>query len=420
LLISFFTGAFRRPRRGSWVALFLLLIAVLAAGVSGYALPDDSLSGTGLRIVQGIVLSIPLIGTWLSGLLFGGGFPGTIIETLYPVHFAIVPALIVILIALRARSAYRNKPPQFAAGGREENNVVGISLLPKAAARAGGLFALVVGLLVGIAATVQITPVWVYGPADSGVVSAGSQPDWYTGFLDGALRLVPPGWEFVLFDRTWTLALLVPLVVIGLYLLTVAVYPFLEGWISKDKTEHHILDRPRNAATRTGVGVAGMVFYGVLWLAASADVIALVLSVSFEGVILTLQITLLAGPVVGFVLTKRVSLALQRKDRELVEHGYETGRIVRLPGGEYVEVHHPLDEQERWKLSAHVHPHAVDARPNEAGKLSLLERVRAALAKRFYADRIEPRPSRAQTEMTTESGPGSLAAAAQDEPVHVP
>lgn len=389
LLVSFFTGAFRRPRRGSWVALFLLLIAALAGGWSGYALPDDMLSGSGLRIVHGIVLSIPLVGTWISSILFGGEFPSTIIENLYLIHILIVPVAIVLLIAVRARSSYRNRPPQFAAGGREEGNIVGIPLLPHAAVRAGGLFSIVLGVLVLIAAAVQISPVWSYGPADPGNVSAGSQPDWYTGFLDGALRLVPPNWEFVLFDRTWTPALLVPLVVIGVFLLTVAVYPFLEGWISKDSREHHILDRPRNAANRTGIGVAGMTFYGVLWLAASADIMALLFSLTFESIITTLQITLIAGPVLAFFVTQRICLALQKKDRDLVEHGYETGRIVRLPGGEYVEVHEPLDDYERWRLSAHTHPDAVDARPDRAGRLPAIERLRASVARRFFADRIE-------------------------------
>ncbi|MDP3951967.1 cytochrome b N-terminal domain-containing protein [Microbacterium sp.] len=389
LLVSFFTGAFRRPRRGSWVALFLLLIAVLAGGWSGYALPDDALSGTGLRIVHGIVHSIPFVGTWIASFLFGGEFPSTIIENLNLIHVAVVPAALLLLIAIRARSAYRNRPPQFAAGGREEDNVVGIPILPRAAARSGGFFSIVVGVLVLMAAAVQISPVWAYGPADPGTVSAGSQPDWYTGFLDGALRLVPPGWEFVLFDRTFTLALLAPLVVIGAFLLIVAVYPFLEGWLSKDKTDHHILDRPRNTATRTGIGVAGMMFYGVLWLAASADVMALVFQLSFESVIVTLQVALIAGPVLAFMLTRRICLALQKKDRDLVLHGYETGRVVRLPGGEFVEVHQPLDEQERWRLAAHAHPEAIDARPSESGQLSLVERMRAALAAMFYADRVE-------------------------------
>lgn len=365
LLVTFFTGAFRRPRRGSWLMLFLLLIVVLAGGWSGYALPDDMLSGSGLRIVEGIALGIPLIGTWLATVLFGGEFPGRIIENLSLVHMLIVPLGLLVLIAGRARSAYKNRPPQFAAGGRDEDNVVGVPLLPNAAVRAGGFFAVVVGLLVLLATLVTVNPIWAYGPADPGNASAGSQPDWYTGFLDGALRLVPPGWEFQFLDRTWTLAVLAPLVVVGVFLLVVALYPLLEGWLTRDRADHHLLDRPRNTPVRTATGVAGVIFYGVLWTAGSADIIALVFHVSFEMVILTLQVALLVAPPTGFFIAQRVCIALQRKDRGLVLHGFETGRIVRMPGGEYIEVHQPLDEYERWRLTAHQQAYAVEARPGE-------------------------------------------------------
>lgn len=390
LLVTFFTGAFRRPRRGSWLMLFFLLIVVLAGGWSGYALPDDMLSGSGLRIVEGITLGIPLIGTWLSTILFGGEFPGRIIENLHLVHVLVVPVGLLLLIALRARSAYRNKPPQFAAGGRDESNVVGVPLLPHAAVRSGGFFAVVVGLLVLMATLVTVNPIWSYGPADPGNASAGSQPDWYTGFLDGALRLVPPGWELQLLDRTWTLAVLVPLVVVGAFLLVVALYPFLEGWIMHDKVEHHILDRPRNATVRTSIGTAGVIFYGVLWTAGSADIIALLFHVSFEMVILTLQAALVVGPLLGYVIARRVCIALQRKDRDLVLHGYETGRIVRMPGGEYIEVHQALDAYERWRLTAHKPTQAVEARPDEDGRLRRSERIRGWLAVRLLADRLPP------------------------------
>lgn len=349
LLVTFFTGAFRRPRRAGWVLLFLLLIAALAGGWSGYALPDDMLSGTGLRIVEGITLGIPVVGTWMKDLLFGGQFPGEIIERLYPLHLVVVPAMIA-LIVVRVALLARHQPPQFAGPGRTAANVVGVPLFPNAAARAGGLFLIVSGMLMLIAATVTINPIWLYGPASPGDAGAGSQPDWYTGFLDGALRLVPPGWEFVALDRTWTLAVLVPLAVIGVFLLLVVVYPFLEERITGDRGEHHLLDRPRNMPTRTGIGVAGVVFYATLWAAGSADLIADAFSLTIEGVVLTMQIVLVVGPAIGFTLARRVCLGLQRKDRDVVLHGFETGRIVRLPGGEYIEVHEPVDEHERWRL----------------------------------------------------------------------
>lgn len=385
LLVTFFTGAFRRPRRAGWVLLFLLLVAALAGGWSGYALPDDMLSGTGLRIVEGIVLGIPFVGTPLKDLLFGGAFPGENIAHLYPLHLAVVP-LMAVLIAVRAALLLRHRPPRFAGPGR-----TGVPLLPTAAARAGGLLLIVMGVLMLISATVTINPIWLYGPASPGDAGAGSQPDWYTGFLDGALRLVPPGWELVAFDRTWTLAVLAPLAVVTAYLLLVAAYPFIEEWILGDHREHHLLDRPRNTPTRTGVGVAGVVFYGVLWGAASADVIAAAFSVSIEGVVLVFQLLLLAGPAVAFALTRRVCLGLQRRDRDMLLHGFETGRIVRLPGGEYVEVHEELDRDERRRLLDVDRPAtAAIAAATTAPRGRPLERLRARLARVFFDSRLEP------------------------------
>lgn len=354
LAVSFFTGAFRRPRRLSWVLLFALLIVSLAGGWSGYALPDDMLSGTGLRIVEGIVLGIPVIGTWLSWLLFGGEFPGQIVEHLYPVHIAVVPVLLVLLLAARWHEGYVHGPAHVPGQvqGRSRRAATGIPVWPELAVRAGGLLAIVTGLLVLVAATVTVGPIWLYGPSSPGDAGAGSQPDWYTGFLDGALRLVPPGWEVEWLGRTWTLAVLVPLAVVGVFLLIVAAYPVIEEWLSGDAREHQVLDRPRTVPTRTGIGVAGIVLYGALWGAGSADLLATHFHVALEAVVHTFQAAVVLGPPVAFWLTRRVCVALQKKDQSILLHGYETGRIVRLPGGEYVEVHGVVDAAERSRLAA--------------------------------------------------------------------
>jgi ubiquinol-cytochrome c reductase cytochrome b subunit len=390
LLVTFFTGGFRKPRQGSWVLLFLLFIIALVGGWSGYALPDDMLSGTGLRIVEGIVLSIPFIGTWLSTFLFGGQFPGEIIAHLYPIHVAIVPALFIVFLAVRIAVAYAHRAPQFAGPGRTEENVVGHPMWPNAAARAGGLLLAVMAVVFLIAATVTVGPIWLFGPSSPSDASAGSQPDWYTGFLDGALRLVPPGWEFVWLDRTWTPALLVPLIVVGVFFAIVVAYPFVESWISGDRREHNILDRPRNAPTRTAIGVAGITFYGTLWGAASADLVAHQFHLALETVILTFQILVVMGPALAFFLTRRICFALQKKDRELVLHGFETGRIVRLPGGEYVEVHQSLDRYARWRLTDFEDYAPLVLRPDESGAVPRLQRLRAALSRFFFEDRISP------------------------------
>src|SRR6185437_12129139 len=162
--------------------------------------------------------------TWLSWLFFGGELPGRIIENLYPIHIAVVPVLLIAFVALWIRNAYRDAPLRYPGD-------VGVPAYPNAAIRAGGLFAIVAGVVMLLAATVTVAPVWLFGPSSPGDASAGSQPDWYTGFLDGALRLVPPGWEIVWLGRTWTLAVLVPLAAVGLFLAAVAFYPFFVGWV---------------------------------------------------------------------------------------------------------------------------------------------------------------------------------------------
>lgn len=390
ILVTFFTGGFRRPRQPMWVALCLLLIVALVGGWSGYALPDDLLAGTGLRIVEGIVLGIPVLGTWTAALLFGGEFPGRIIETVYPIHVAVVPAALIVLIAVRARSAYVHRPMQFPGPGRTERNVVGISMWPNAVVRAGGLLALVSGMLVLIGASVTISPVWLYGPASPSDASAGSQPDWYTGFLDGALRLVPPGWEIAILDHTLTLAVLAPLAGVGVFLALVIAYPYLEGWISQDLREHHLLQRPRHAPTRTGIGFAGLTVFVTLWTAGSADVIAVAFQLSFESVIVVLQVTLLLGPILAFSLSRRVAIGLRYRDLEVDLHGFETGRIVRLPGGEYIETHQPVEDSERLRLVSSEQINPLHITPNEDGKLTVLARTRGRIAAWFFEDRITP------------------------------
>lgn len=341
LLIMFFRGAFRRPRRLRWLLVFGLLVVALLGGWSGYALPDDSLSGTGLRIFEGIVLGIPVIGTLVSALLFGNEFPGRVLESLYLIHVWVVLALLVIILGGLLRGWLRDRPARFSDRRRIGPAPVEVALFPTATVRLTGLFAAAVAVIMVMASTMTISPIWLYGPADSGSASAGSQPDWYTGFLDGALRLVPPGWEVTWFGYTWTLAVIAPLAVISAFMLLVAIYPFVEERFTKDRLDHDVLDRPRDAPTRTGVGVAGMIFYGVLWGAASADIAATMFHVSLNVVLTVLQVAIVTGPVIGFAIARSICRWLQRRDEDVAAHGYETGRIVRLPSGGYVEDHLP-------------------------------------------------------------------------------
>lgn len=391
MLRIFFTGAFRKPRELNWVIGFILFILAMAEGFTGYSLPDDLLSGNGLRIIDGMVKGIPLIGTWTSFLLFGGEFPGTdIVGRLYSLHILLLPAIILVLIALHLLFVVVHKHTQYSGPGRTPENVVGYPIMPVYASKAGGFFFIVFGIVMLIASLFTINPIWNYGPYDPSPVSAGTQPDWYIGFADGILRLAPSNWDIVLFDHTFSFGILVPLTVVGLFIMIVLFYPFIEAWITGDKREHHLLDRPRNAATRTAIGAAGVTFYACLWAAASSDIIATHFKVTMEGVIHTLQVLLFVGPVIAYFIAKRTCLALQKKDRSIALHGYESGRIVRLPGGEYIEVHEPVDDFERWKLVSHEAYQPLMIRPDSRGRITVAQRARAGLSRWFFEDRIDP------------------------------
>jgi ubiquinol-cytochrome c reductase cytochrome b subunit len=391
MLRVFFTGAFRKPREINWVVGFMLFVLGMAAGFTGYSLPDDLLSGNGLRIIDGMIKGLPVIGAYTSSLLFGGEFPGEqIVARLYGLHILLVPALILIFIVIHLFMVVIHKHTHYSGPGRKDTNVVGYPLMPVYVAKAGGFFFIVFGVIMLIAATFTINPVWNYGGYDPSPVSAGTQPDWYIGFLDGALRLAPTHLEVHAGGVTWVWNILLPMIVgVGL-LAVVAVYPFIEAWVTGDKREHHVLDRPRNAPTRTAIGAAGVVFYAVLWAGAGTDLMATNFRMSLNSVLSTMQILTILGPIVAYIVTKRVCLSLQRKDREIALHGRETGRIIRLPHGEYIEVHEPLDSFEQYKLVDFKDYQPTLARPNAQGKITIRARMRAGLSRFYFEDRIVP------------------------------
>jgi ubiquinol-cytochrome c reductase cytochrome b subunit len=391
MLRVFFTGAYRKPREINWLVGFLLFVLAMAEGFTGYSLPDDLLSGNGLRIIDGMIKGVPIVGTWLSNLIFGGEFPGTqVVGIFYSVHILLLPAILAAAIGVHLVLLVVNKHTQFAGPGRTEDNVVGVPIMPVFAAKAGGFFFIIFGVLALTGSLVTINPIWAYGPYDPSPVSAGTQPDWYIGVADGALRLVPPGLEFELWGFTVSLNILIPIAVLGIFLLLVAIYPFIEGWITGDQREHHMTQRPRNAPRRTAIGAAGVTFYAALWAAAGSDLIATHFKLSIESVIHACQALLIVGPIIAYVVAHRICIGLQKKDREIALHGFESARIVRLPGGEYIEVHEQLSDYERWKLIDFEDYKPLMLRPNKKGKIPVTERVRAVLSNWFFEDRIAP------------------------------
>jgi ubiquinol-cytochrome c reductase cytochrome b subunit len=393
----FFTGAFRKPRELNWLVGFTLMILGLLAGFSGYSLPDDVLSGNGLRIADGVALAVPIIGTYASYLLFGGQFPGTdLIPRLFTVHILVVPGLILALIGLHLFFVVLHKHTQYPGSGRTNKNVVGYPLFPIYVAKAGGYFFIVFGVIALLGATMSINPVWNYGPFDPSPVSAGAQPDWYMLFLEGALRLMPGQAEIVIGGFTLSLNIIVPAMIVPGVLFTVlAIYPFLEAWVTGDNREHHLLDRPRNRPFRTGFGVSLLVAFVILVLAGSNDLIATHFHLSINDITWVFRVLIFVGPWFAFWVTKRICLGLQRKDRELVLHGHETGRIVRFASGEYIEVHKPLDAHERWIRVQHdaIRPLEIEPAEDSRGvrrKGYRVDRLRQRISKVFYEDRVEP------------------------------
>ncbi|MFF5324025.1 cytochrome bc complex cytochrome b subunit [Janibacter hoylei] len=398
MLRVFFTGAFRKPRELNWVIGCVLSLLALVEGFAGYSLPDDLLSGTGLRAAQGFMVAAPVIGSYLSYGFFGGTFPGEdIIPRLYSVHILLLPALLIALFTVHIVLVALQKHTQYPGPGKTNDNVVGFPVMPVYAAKAGGFFFIVFGGIALISALVQINAVWVHGPYEPNATTAGAQPDWYMGFPDGALRLLPGFMEFETFGFTWAWPVIVgALMVIPAFYGGMIAYPFIEAWVTGDKREHHLLDRPRNAPTRTALGMAALTLYGVLMFAASNDIIAIKFSMSINDITQILRVLTFVGPVIAFWATKRICLSLQRHDRDLVLHGRETGRIQRGAAGDFHEIHEPLDPHTRWTLVQHeavapleLEP-AVDANGVEDKKKARKNKLRARLYSFYFDGAVQP------------------------------
>jgi len=338
----FFTGAFRKPRELNWLIGIGLMTLGLLEGFCGYSMPDDLLSGTGLRIFDAVILSIPVVGTWLSFLIFGGDYPGTVIVgRMYIVHVLIVPGLIAALIGAHLALLVRQKHTDFPGPLRTEHNVVGERLYPTYSLKAGGFFFIVFAVCSGLGGLAQINPVWLWGPYNTAQVSAGSQPDFYIGFLEGSLRLFP-SWGIRVYYHTIPPVFWAAVVLPGLMFTAAAIYPFLEARLTHDHAAHHLLQRPRDAPVRTGLGCMAIAFYAVLLASGGNDVIAKAFDISLNAVTWAGRIGLLVLPPLAYLAAYHVCLGLERHDRALLEHGIETGVIRRLPNGEYIELHQPL------------------------------------------------------------------------------
>jgi ubiquinol-cytochrome c reductase cytochrome b subunit len=311
LVRIFFTGAFRRPRQLNWMIGVTLLVLAVFSGFTGYSIVDDLLSGTGLAIGYSVLLSVPFVGPWLAFLLFGGAVPNaSVIPRLTSIHTMLLPALIFGLLALHLLIVWRQKHTNYPGPGRTNQRIVGTRLWPVYATKSVGFFFLVFGVLVALGAFLEINPVWLYGPYDPAAVSAGSQPDWYVGWLEGALRLFP-NWEPNIFgvlipNPFFGGALLGLIILVGLYL-----YPFLEQRITGDREVHHVLDRPSRRPGRTALGAGFIAFFLLLTIAGSNDVIAVLFGSRVETLRDVLRILVIVIPLavagITFIICRRLA-----------------------------------------------------------------------------------------------------------------
>ena len=270
----FFTAAYRRPREINWTVGMTLLVLALVNGFFGYSMCDDLLSNAGLRIGYAIALSIPIIGPWLSFIVMGGTVPASAtIPRFYALHIFAVPAVIAALIAVHLGIIWRQYHTNYPGPGRSNTSIVGSRLWPVYTLKSMGLFLLLLSIVAALGGFVQIDPVWIYGPANPAAILPGAQPDWYLGWIEGAMRLFP-GVNLrigsYLVPEVFFPAVLFP----GLFFVVLYAYPFLEEAFSWKVRAHNILRLPSQHPFNTALGCSIFAGLVVLEFAGSDDVIS--------------------------------------------------------------------------------------------------------------------------------------------------
>jgi ubiquinol-cytochrome c reductase cytochrome b subunit len=224
------------------------------------------------------------------------------------IHIFLVPAALAALIGVHLAILWRQKHTQFPGPGRTETNVVGSKLWPTYAAKSVGLFCAIAAVLGALGGLAQINPIWLYGPFQASQVSTPAQPDWYLGWLEGALRL-SPAVEIRAFGHTVANPFFPAVLLPGLTFALLYAWPFLEQRFSRDRVPHDLLDRARDHPLRTAIGAGALAFYFLLFLAGSNDVLAKLTKVPVSTITSVLRILVLALPIVVGVVVHRLMAA---------------------------------------------------------------------------------------------------------------
>jgi ubiquinol-cytochrome c reductase cytochrome b subunit len=352
----FFTGAFRRPREINWVIGVTLLTLAMLEGFSGYSLPDDLLSGSGLRVVFSIVESIPFVGVWLAFAVWGGNFPGTLFfSRLFVIHEFLFPLLLAGLLGGHLAILWRQTHTDFPGPGKTERNIVGSRLWPQYTVKSTALLMFIAAVIFGLGGLIQINPIWLYGPYEAARSSAGTQPDWYVGWLDGALRLWPH-WEFRSLGHELANPFFPGLLLPGIVFTVIYAWPWIDKRIYSDYGPHNLLDRPRDKPLRTAIGVAALIFFTDLTLASATDVIGTGLHISFELLIEILQYGSFIGPIVGLFVAYEVCLLLQRTAAHPIQRPVG-GIMIRDARGAYHTIGAPHEGNGGNGHGAHTNGH---------------------------------------------------------------
>jgi ubiquinol-cytochrome c reductase cytochrome b subunit len=337
LMRVFFTGAFRKPRELIWLIGLLLLFTSLLEGYLGYSLVDDLLSGMGLAIGYGVGLSLPVIGGPMTLAIFGAPFPGKpeFWSRMFITHVLLIPVLLAVLIGLHLTLVAARHHTQFKQSPRHtERRVVGLPTFPAQTPRSLALLLFTAAVLFLLGGLIQINPIWQWGPFEPWLATNGAQPDWYLGWLIGALRLMPS------FDLTVSHFTLVPNPFWGgvgfplLVLFVLAVFPWAERRLTGDHRIHNIADRPRNAPNRTAFGVAFLSWVFLIFVFGAADRIFVLWGFPYNAQLLMFRIGIWVVPLFLFFVVRRVCRELRDADlieevQERAEHEAEQQRAVR-------------------------------------------------------------------------------------------
>jgi ubiquinol-cytochrome c reductase cytochrome b subunit len=313
LLRVFFTGAFRKPRDLTYaIGVFMLFIALLE-GYLGYSLVDDLLSGMGLAIGYAVAVATPFIGGNLGLLLWDGPFPGSASfwPRMYIVHVLLIPLVLfalltihLVLVSSRHHTQFKESPQT------TETQIVGVPAFPGQAPRSLGLMFGTWAVLFLLGGLVQINPVWLWGPYHVGASTNGAQPDWYLGWLIGALRLVP-GFDVTIAGYTvvpnpfWGGALF-PVVV----MLVLLLWPWGERKVTGDHAFHNLLQRPRDNPWRTALGAGFVTWVFLIFVSGSADRVTVWLGIDYQWQIWVYRVLVFVAPVLVFLVAYRTCRAL--------------------------------------------------------------------------------------------------------------